>query len=563
MATVDPSPAAGGAAGGRYDFAVGPGTPYARAVTMLDRHAGPGLVVDLGCSFGRVAEVIAERQRTYVGIDLDDEALASLRARGHDTGRLDLNLAGDVARISDVVGDRGVGAVLALDVIEHLPDTAAFLDRLVGLLRRWGDPLLVTSIPNVAHRDLAAKLLGGRWDYTDVGLLDRTHVSFFTEGRMLADLGAHGLVCVDADDVVVFPAPDQQFPPLHPYLVESTPAARLISWLRALPDSRGDTYQFVRAWRRSPGAAPPPPVPAPTPALRVIIAPRSDHDALDGLEDTLVCLGAQDRDDFDVIVPVASEQLGAVETLVGSFAVSFAGRVHPRALPARTAAGRLNGVLGQVRAPLTAFVVAGDVVIATWVRHFVDAADAHPGAVLRARSFRRLVERSDGVTLSQTNAVAASDEHFDLWRHLSADQLPLGSFALPTALCDAGLRFDESTRAASWKFTFLAAMLAGVAEIPTITCVHQRLDGEQEPSAEELGAALEQTPVFLPPGWVPRLQGDRDHLAYLAGELPAARAQADAASRLYDQIRASPWWRASAPGRRGLALIRARRRARG
>lgn len=544
--------------GGRYDFAVEPGTPYARAVTLLDRHAGPGLVVDLGCSFGRVAEVIAKRQRRYVGIDLDVEALTSLRARGHDTARLNLNIADDVAQLGDLIGDRSVGAVFALDVIEHLPDTAAFLNLLVDLLRRWGDPLLITSIPNVAHRELAAKLLAGRWDYTEVGLLDRTHVSLFTERRMADDFGAHDLECVDADDIVQ-PAPDQHFPSLHPYLADGTPAARLITWLRSVPDSRGDTYQFVRAWRRSPRPARSEAVAVPAPKLTVIVTARHDDDVLSGLEDTLVCIGAQDTDDFDVMVPVAADRLEAVQTLVGTFAPGFASRVTIHAVDAPTAAGRLNTVLGQVRAPLTGFVTAGDVVTATWVRHFVEVAEAHPGMVVRARSSRRVVERTEGVTLSQSKAVAVSDDNFDLWRHLSVDQLPLGSFALPTAICYAGLRFDD-TRAAAWKFSFLAAMLAGVADIPTITCVHQRLIADDDPTDADLGAALEETPVFVPPGWAARLQGDRNRLAYLTAELAAARQQTDTARQLHAEISASPWWRATSTGRRMVTLIRAMRR---
>jgi hypothetical protein len=163
--------------------------------------------------------------------------------------------------------------------------------------------------------------------------------------------------------------------------------------------------------------------------------------------------------------------------------------------------------------------------------------------------------------VSQSNAVPVAGEHFDLWRHLTVDQLPLGSFVLPTDLFRAGLRFDEETRSAAWKLSFLAAMLAGVADIATIACVHQRLAGDDGPTADDLGAALDATPVFVPPGWVARLQGDRNHIAYLTGELAAARLQADEMSRLYHQVCASRWWRATSPARRAVGLLRARRRA--
>lgn len=64
------------------------------------------------------------------------------------------------------------------DVLEHLKDPLAALRRSVRTLR--ADGYIVASIPNVAHGDVRIALLNGTFPYTDVGLLDRTHLQLFT-----------------------------------------------------------------------------------------------------------------------------------------------------------------------------------------------------------------------------------------------------------------------------------------------------------------------------------------------------------------------------------------------
>lgn len=544
---------------GRYDFAVVPGSTYLRAATMVERHAGPGLVLDLGCSFGRVAEVIAADGRPYVGLDLDADGLASLDERGHETHSLDLTAHDLLGRLKAIVGDRTVAAILALDVIEHLPEPGAVIAAVGELFQAWGDPLLVTSIPNVAHRDLAAKLMAGRWDLTDTGLLDRTHVSLFTETRMTAELGRHGLVAIDADDVVS-DAADQHFPEHHPFLAAGTPLADLLRWLRSLPDDTAETYQFVRAFRRRPDQAP---VgndedggSTTASELTVVVAGRGPgRTQLAGLEDTLVCLAAQDADVFDIVIPVPPDLADEAGGVVQRFSAPFKQRVGLVVADGASAAGRLNQAATAAKGALLAFVVSGDVVTAEWSSLLIEAAARHPGALVRLRSYRRTVTRAHGAALSLTNATPFTDDQFDLWQHLRVDQLPLGSFAVPSALvCHGGLRFAEGTPAAEWAFTFLAAMLAGVVDVPTVACVHQDAATDVQPSPADLADVLGGTPIFVPGGWFPRLQGDRNHVAYLTQELAAARSELAAmterfegAERSRQQIAASRAWRVTAP----------------
>lgn len=85
-------------------------------------------------------------------------------------------------------------AVLLGNVIEHVADPVAVLGDAARCLDRGvgGDPIVVVSVPNVAHADVRLALASGRWTYRDTGILDRTHLHFFTADRLAAVADAAG-----------------------------------------------------------------------------------------------------------------------------------------------------------------------------------------------------------------------------------------------------------------------------------------------------------------------------------------------------------------------------------
>jgi SAM-dependent methyltransferase len=83
--------------------------------------------------------------------------------------------------------------ILAPDVLKPLTDP----DQILRTLRDRQKPngVIILSLPNVAHYDVAIPLLfRGRWDYADEGLLDRTHLRFFTKKTALRMVESSGLV---------------------------------------------------------------------------------------------------------------------------------------------------------------------------------------------------------------------------------------------------------------------------------------------------------------------------------------------------------------------------------
>ncbi len=72
--------------------------------------------------------------------------------------------------------------ILLADVLEHLKDPGGLLRRVVPCLNDGGE--IIISIPNVAHLFVRLRLMLGHFEYQDRGILDRTHLRFFTLASM-------------------------------------------------------------------------------------------------------------------------------------------------------------------------------------------------------------------------------------------------------------------------------------------------------------------------------------------------------------------------------------------
>jgi SAM-dependent methyltransferase len=154
-------------------------------------------VLEVGCSTGYLTRVLAERGCNVVGMELDPDAaeVAETWAERVVVGNL------DDADTWNYVKDESFDVVLLGDVLEHLRDPLNSLRQAARKLKPTG--FVVTSLPNVAHGDVRIALLNGKFDYTEKGLLDQTHVRFFTLETVRALLREAGLVPVDTQRVVI------------------------------------------------------------------------------------------------------------------------------------------------------------------------------------------------------------------------------------------------------------------------------------------------------------------------------------------------------------------------
>ncbi|MCW3022832.1 MAG: class SAM-dependent methyltransferase [Conexibacter sp.] len=146
---------------------------------VLDAVADGARVLDVGCATGYLAAKLGRRGCTVVGVEFDPVAAQQARAFCREVVVGDLEseaVRADVQRA--VAGAGGVDTVICADVLEHLRDPWAVLAWLRTLLDPGGRAIV--SVPNIAHWTARRALLRGRFDYADFGLLDRTHLRFFT-----------------------------------------------------------------------------------------------------------------------------------------------------------------------------------------------------------------------------------------------------------------------------------------------------------------------------------------------------------------------------------------------
>jgi methionine biosynthesis protein MetW len=208
-------------------------------------------VLDLGCYDGLLLATLRDRLGIApFGVERDAEAAAKAKARGLDVviGNLD-----DASWV-EALGGRRFDAVIAADVIEHLVDPKALLETVRERVLAPGGRL-VASIPNVAHGTVRLQLLLGDLDPTDRGILDRTHLHFFTRRTIHALLRDAGFR-VESIGEVRSDVPAEVTRTLLARAGLADPA--LERWIATAPDAT--TFQFVVDARPAePGAIPPPP----------------------------------------------------------------------------------------------------------------------------------------------------------------------------------------------------------------------------------------------------------------------------------------------------------------
>ena len=130
----------------------------------------PCRVLDVGCSDGALGERIRALGHVVVGIDVECHELVKGRLDNFIQADLDQGLPKDIPGLFDVV--------LCADVVEHVRQPDVLLNELRAVVAPGGSVLV--SIPNFGHWYPRVRTMFGLFDYDRRGILDRTHVRFFT-----------------------------------------------------------------------------------------------------------------------------------------------------------------------------------------------------------------------------------------------------------------------------------------------------------------------------------------------------------------------------------------------
>jgi len=234
--------------GSPYQLKSDPHSSHAVILRRLGEGRGR-CALDVGAADGFLAELLTRQGWQVTALERDPAQAAKARGRCHEVIVADLDEA--APRI-----EGAFAAIVYGDVLEHLGDPLPVLVALNRSLAPGG--CVIVSVPNVAHLWVRLSLLLGRWDYAERGILDRTHLRFFTRRTFVALLVQAGLA---VEELAVTPVPLPLLVPdrlhgawLHALHAASAAASR--GWQSGL------AYQFValcrpRAAGRAPALAPP------------------------------------------------------------------------------------------------------------------------------------------------------------------------------------------------------------------------------------------------------------------------------------------------------------------
>ena len=211
------------------------------SLSVLAGMVRPGsTVLDLGTGSGALGKHLRENLGCTVdGVTINEQEAAIARPHYRRIEVADLEQPGWAAAFAQTRYD----FIVCADVLEHLRSPATALQACRALLTVDGRVLI--SVPNAAYCGLVAELLQGDFTYREEGLLDRTHLRFFTRRSLLQFLDGEGWAAEAIEPVEraltesEFRVPFEQMPP------------SVARYLLALPDAA--TYQLIVAAR--PGSA--------------------------------------------------------------------------------------------------------------------------------------------------------------------------------------------------------------------------------------------------------------------------------------------------------------------
>ena len=154
------------------------------------------LVLDVGCGSGMMGRFLSENSECVVdGVDIDPEAIELARPKYRNIAVANLERDSLMAFFQPGIYD----CIVVADVAEHLVHPEQLFEDIKKLLKP--DGRLLFSIPNISHISAGLELILGKFGYQNSGLLDSTHVRFYSRQGFVDKLAASGIYVEDIDTV--------------------------------------------------------------------------------------------------------------------------------------------------------------------------------------------------------------------------------------------------------------------------------------------------------------------------------------------------------------------------
>ena len=222
----------------KYQFdesSINPSTGHGKSLA----HICPGsLVLECGCATGYLTKYMKEKLncRVYI-VEREQEAFNLARQYAEGGVCADLTEEGWTEAFEGTQFDY----VLFMDVLEHLYDPRQTLAQAEKLLSPEG--MMIVSLPNIAHNDILINLYYNQFAYSERGLLDNTHIRFFTKNSLDKLFAGTGMEMVSLEYALVKTGTSEQF-----WENECRASEKLLEVLNERQG--GDVYQFVITLRK-------------------------------------------------------------------------------------------------------------------------------------------------------------------------------------------------------------------------------------------------------------------------------------------------------------------------
>ena len=166
-----------------YTFKDFEGSSHRILLDLLRRHAKRGgRLLDLGAAGGELGVAVRDIFSRRIGFELDIDRIGDLRSRFDTVVMTDLET---VSRLP-----KNIDAIVLADIIEHLREPSQLLARVRDSLTE--DGRLFLSVPNIANVTVRLGLLFGIFEYRERGILDETHLRFYTMRTIKRDVERAG-----------------------------------------------------------------------------------------------------------------------------------------------------------------------------------------------------------------------------------------------------------------------------------------------------------------------------------------------------------------------------------
>ena len=203
-------------------------------------------VVDFGCASGYFAQLLTKRGCIVTGVELNPEAAKIAETACKEVVVADL----DFVSVKDILPTEEFDVAIFGDVLEHLRNPWKVLQETKQILKKNG--YVVASIPNIAHGAIRLALLQGKFEYMDLGILDNTHLRFFTKKTVqeLFDKSGYIVNAIDRTTLNIF-SDSHLTPKIHQedfnqdiiQQIESDEEAHTLQFLiRAIPSTLEERY---------------------------------------------------------------------------------------------------------------------------------------------------------------------------------------------------------------------------------------------------------------------------------------------------------------------------------